>query len=70
MAGKLIPNAPVDYHERAARLLTLAEQLSANDPELGTFMLLVAAASVAPDRATYLKMAEHAFDAWLAQPSA
>lgn len=48
--------------EATMKLLNLAEKLSASTPESGAFMLLVAAACLTSDRATYFATAQEAFE--------
>ncbi len=53
----------VSASDGAEKLSALAEELSGgSDPELGAKMLLLAAAALAENRATYLEAAREAFE--------
>ena len=52
----------VSESDGAEKLVALAEELSADDPDLGAKMLLLAAAALAESRATYLEAAREAFE--------
>lgn len=55
-----------DFRDDIDQLLDLAVTLSSGDKGLAAWLLLHAVALLSPDKATYFKAAEAAFDAYTA----